>query len=207
MDFSLSAPVEQIDRSIAALVSHGILAELVADKQAALARVRELIPAGASVSTGASLTLRQIGFEDLLISKAHPWKNLKDEFLAEKDPARQLLLRRQAALADYYLGSVHALVETGELLVASATGSQLAPYAFSSSNLIWVVGAQKIVPSFEAGLQRIREYIMPHEEVRMREMTEGKAGTMLGKLLVFERESPRLGRKVHLLLVKEPVGD
>jgi hypothetical protein len=54
---------------------------------------------------------------------------------------------------------------------------------------------------------RIREYIMPHEEERMRAMTGGKMGTTFGKALIFSREVPFLGRTVRLLLVKERVGD
>ena len=131
--------------------------------------VRELIPAGATVSTGASLTLKEIGFEDLLISGAHQWKNLKAEYLAEKDPARQQLLRRQSVLADCYLGSVHAVSETGEVVIASMTGSQVSPYAYAARSVIWIVGAQKITSSLEEGIRRVREYVLPHEDRRMRD--------------------------------------
>jgi hypothetical protein len=153
------------------------------------------------------LTLREIGFEELLISKAHPWKNLKDDIVAEKDPVRQALLRKQSTCADYFLGSVHAIAQTGELVIASATGSQLAPYAFSSSNIIWVAGIQKITRTLEEGIRRVREYVFPHEDKRMREATGGKVGSMIGKLMIFERESPLLARKITLLLVKDVVGD
>ncbi len=93
------------------------------------------------------------------------------------------------------------------MVIASATGSQLAPYAFSASNIIWVVGTQKITPTLEDAIRRVREYVFPHEEKRMRELTGGKAGTMMGKMLIFERESPFLARKITLMLVKEAVGD
>jgi hypothetical protein len=153
------------------------------------------------------VTLREIGFEDLLISKAHPWRNLKDEILDEKDPARQALLRRQSTLADYFVGSVHAIAQTGELVIASATGSQISPYAYASRNVIWVAGTQKITPTLDDGIRRVREYIFPHEEKRMRELTAGKMGTLMGKILIFENETPMLGRKIVLILVKETVGD
>jgi hypothetical protein len=190
-----------------AVSARGISVELVGTRQEALDRLKGLIPAGATLSTGASVTLREIGFEDLLISKAHPWRNLKDEILDEKDPARQALLRRQSTLADYFVGSVHASAETGELVIASATGSQISPYPYASSNVIWVAGTQKIAPTLADGMRRVREYIFPHEEKRMRELTAGKMGTLMGKMLIFENETPMLGRKVVLILVKETVGD
>jgi hypothetical protein len=41
----------------------------------------------------------------------------------------------------------------------------------------------------------------------MRTASGGKMGTMLGKLMIFERESPLARRTVTLLLVGEKVGD
>lgn len=207
MDFASPASPQAVEEAMGSVTSRGIAVELVNTRAEALERMKALIPAGASLSTGASLTLREIGFEDLLISKAHQWKNLKDDILAEKDPVRQALLRKQSTLADYFLGSVHAISQTGELVIASATGSQLAPYAFSSSHIIWVAGIQKITPTLEEGIRRVREYVFPHEDKRMKELTGGKMGSTFGKLLIFEREVPFLGRQVTLLLVKEVVGD
>jgi hypothetical protein len=196
-----------IEAAMAAVASRGVVVEIVDTRAEALERLKVLIPSGASVMTGASLTLKEIGFEDYLGSGSHHWKNLKAEVNAEVDPARRALLRKQAICADFFLGSVHAIAQTGELVIASASGSQLAPYAFSSDKVIWVAGAQKITKTLEAGIARVREHIMPHEEERMRAMTGGKMGTMLGKLLIFEREAPFLGRKLRLILVREPTGD
>ena len=83
--FDMLAAKERIDTTVEALKARGISAECLETKDEVLARVRALIPAGASLSTGASLTLKEIGFEDLLKSGSHPWKNLKAEYLAEKD--------------------------------------------------------------------------------------------------------------------------
>ena len=201
------ADEESIRKTVAALAARGITAEIVDTRADALARIKSVIPAGASVMTGASLSLKEIGFEDYLVSGAHPWKNLKAAVVAEADPVKQGVLRRQALLADYFLGSVHAVAETGELVIASASGSQLGPYAFTASNVVWVVGAQKIVKSVDDGIRRVKEFVMPHEELRMRALTGGKMGTMLGKLLIFEREASHFGRSLLLLLVREPTGD
>ncbi|MGA2379759.1 MAG: lactate utilization protein [Spirochaetia bacterium] len=207
MDFDTPATTDRIEATMVALKARGITAELLQTREEALARLQTLIPAGASLSTGASLSLKEIGFEELLVSGSHPWRNLKSEYLAEKDPARQTLLRRQSTLADYFLGSVHAVSQTGELVIASMTGSQLSPYAYAASNLIWVVGAQKITASLEEAVRRVREYVLPHEDKRMREFSGGRTGSMIGKLLIFEREAPFLNRKVSLLFVRQRTGD
>ncbi|TSC67029.1 MAG: hypothetical protein G01um101466_814 [Parcubacteria group bacterium Gr01-1014_66] len=134
----------------------------------------------------------------------HGWKNLHEEIIAEKDPARQAMLRKQAALSDYYLGSVHAVAETGQLVIASNSGSQLPHIVFTSPNLIFVVGIQKIAPDLDAALLRVREYVLPLEDKRMKDV--GMGGSAISKLLIFEREPVFLGRKVHVIFVNEKIG-
>ncbi len=196
-----------IQSAMAAVAARGVEVEIVDTRDQALERLKAIIPPSVSVMTGASLTLKEIGFEDYLVSGAHPWKNLKAEYVSLPEGPEKAALRRQALLADCFLGSVHAVLESGELLIASASGSQLAAYTFMAKSVIWVVGVQKVCATLDAGMRRLKEYIMPHEELRMRELTGGKMGTMLGKLLVFEREAPFLGRKLRLLFVREPTGD
>src|SRR5215212_6595118 len=168
MAYDTLPALERVQRTVEAVNARGIYAELVETKEAALERVEALIPAGAVVMTGASVTLQQIGFEAILISGDHPWRNFKADLLAEKDPAKQSAMRQQGTLAEFYLGSVNALAETGELVFASGTGSQLPAYAYSSRNVIWVAGAQKITPTLDEAIHRIRKYVLPLEDQRMK---------------------------------------
>ncbi len=204
-DFSALPPMETINATLEAVRARGIHAELVDTKEAALKRVQELIPPGAVVMTGGSVTLKEIGFEALLISGDHPWRNFKADLLAEKDPARQSEMRRQGILAEFFLGSVNALAETGELVFASRTGSQLPAYAFSSRNVIWVAGAQKITPSLELAIWRIREYVLPLEDKRMKSIGN-PAGSKIGRILIMEDEPAFMHRNLHLILVNQVLG-
>jgi hypothetical protein len=92
----------------------------------------------------------EIGFVDILKSGRHSWKNWKDMILAEKDEAKQMKLRRENVSSDYFLGSVHAVAETGEVVIASNSGSQLPSYAYASKNVMWVAGTQKTVAKLSA---------------------------------------------------------
>lgn len=206
MNYYSLPSLEIVNKVLEAVNERGIKAQFVESKEKALELVVNMIPAGASVMTGASITLQQIGFEDLLISGKHSWNNLKDKLLTEKDPASQVILRKQSTMADYFLGSVHAIAQTGEIVFASATGSQLPAYAFSSSNIIWIAGTQKITSSLEDGIKRVREYIIPLEDRHMKQLYGPQSGTMIGKLLIFERESPFLHRNLNLILVREVLG-
>jgi hypothetical protein len=187
--------------TIEALKGRGISAELVPDKGSALEAINRLIPEGAEVMTAASRTLEEIGFVDLLKSGAHRWKNLKKAIQSEADPARQMELRKKATLSQYFLGSVHAVARTGEVVTASYGGSQLAAYAFSAGSVIWVVGTQKIVATLDDGMRRVREHSLPLEDARMKQL--GYPGSAVAKLLIVERERP--GR-IHLVFVNKSIG-
>lgn len=205
MDYAALPTPERIQRTLEAVQARGINAELVERKEEALARIQAIIPAEAVVMTGGSVTLQQIGFEALLINGQHPWRNFKADLLAEKDPARQSALRRQGTLAEFFLGSMNALAETGELVFASATGSQLPAYAYSSRNVIWVAGAQKITPTLEEALRRVREYVFPREDQRQKGLGNPN-GSLIGRILIFEYEPAFLRRSLTLILVNQVLG-
>jgi L-lactate utilization protein LutC len=203
MKYDTLASKEVIERTMEALKARNVNAELVNTKEDALGKINALIPPGKEVMTGGSTTLDQIGFTDLLKSGKHPWKNLKGQLLSEKDPGKQLELRKKSVTSEYFLGSVHAVVETGEILIVNATGSSIPSDSFSSDNVIWIVGTQKIVPTLEEGFNRIREYCFPLEDKRMKSI--GSSGTTLGKYLIFEREINK-NRKINLIFVNEKLG-
>ena len=204
MNYETLANTEAIQKAIKALAERGIEAIGVNNRAEALEKVKSLIPKGASVMNGSSRTLEEIGFVDYLKSGNHGWKNLHEEILAEKDKAKQAMLRKQAVLSDYYLGSVHAVAETGQLVIASNSGSQLPHIVFTSPNLIFVVGVQKIAPNLDAAIARVREYVLPLEDQRMKSV--GMSGSFISKLLIFEKEQPFMNRKVHVIFVNEKLG-
>ena len=204
MDFKTLASSGSIEKTSAALRGHHFEAILVNTKEEALAKIRELIPEGASVMNGASETLREIGYIDLLKSGEHKWSNLHDGILAETDQEKQMQLRRQSVLSDFYLGSAHAVTETGEIVIASNSGSQLPHLAFTSPNVILVIGAQKIVPSLPDALRRIDDYVVSLEDKRMKSVYG--YGTSHSKTLILHKENPAMGRKVHVIIVNESLG-
>ncbi len=195
---------QTITRTIDALKNRGINAELVNTRSDALKLITARIPEGAEVMTGASTSLDEIGFTELLQSGTHQWKNLKQELMSEKDPAKLRSLRVKATGSEYFIGSVQAVAETGEIVVASASGSQIPAYAFNARNVVWVVGAQKIVRSLEEALRRVREHALPLETARMK--SQGFPGSMIGKILILEREPPQFGRNLTMILVNEKLG-
>jgi L-lactate utilization protein LutC len=204
MNYDALASSEALARTKDALTQRGFTTESVATRAEALARLQALIPEGASIMNGASRTLEQIGFIELLKEGDAPWNNLHAPIVAEEDPEKKLSLRHQALFADYYLGSAHAIAETGEILVASRSGSQLPHLAFTSKNIILVVSTKKIMPDFATAMARVREHVLPQEDARMKSV--GLGGSGISKLLTLYDEPSFSGRAFHILFVEEALG-
>jgi L-lactate utilization protein LutC len=204
MEYNKLATTESVQKTIEALGRRNVEAFAVESGALALEKIKELIPQGVSIMNGSSVTLEQIGFVDYLKGEKHGWNNLHKAIIEEKDPAKQALLRNQSSLSDYYLGSVHALVETGEFIIASNTGSQLPHVVFTSPNLIFVVSTKKIVPTLSDAMNRLSEHVIPLENAHIQKLY-GR-DTMLSKIVIFEHENPMMKRKVRMILVNEDLG-
>jgi len=90
------------------------------------------------------------------------------------------------------------------MVIASNSGSQLPHLVYTSPNLILVAGTHKITPNLEAAIKRVREYVYPLENQRMKDA--GMGGSAISKLLLFEREPAFMGRKVRVIFVNEKLG-
>ena len=204
LQYDVIPGAEMVLRTEEALKANGFLAETVATGAEALEKVKEIIVKDSSVMNGSSRTLDEMGFVDYLKKGGHGWNNLHEGILKETDPAKQVILRKQSALSDFYLGSVHAVTEVGELIIASNSGSQLPHIVFTSPNVIFVVGTQKIVPNFAEAITRLEDYVFPLEDKRI--MGLYGSHSMISKVVTLRRENPMMGRKVHVILVNEKLG-
>ncbi len=102
---------------------------------------------------------------------------------------------------DYALGSVHAVTAGGTLVIASASGSQLASYAWGAAKVIFVVGAQKLVPTLAAAQERIYQHSLPLEDARA-QAAYGQH-SQVGKILEIHQELPG---PIHVVLIRQQVG-
>lgn len=199
--FTEPAPARRLEAAATALAAHGFTVEILDGLAAARARVRELIPAGASVFTAASETLRRSGIEQD-INHGGRYEAVKPRLLALDRATAGDDIRRLAAGPDVVVGSVNAVTETGSLVAASASGSQLPAYAGGAGRAIWIVGAQKVVPDLATALRRVEEHALPLESARA-QAAYGQPSAV-NRLLVLNAE-PHPGRAVVLLL-REAVG-
>ena len=204
MDYTTLALQETIEKTMEGLTGRRFTSMVVETGKDALQAIQKLIPKGRSVMNGSSVTLEEIGFVDYLKSGAHGWNNLHEAVLKEEDKEKRDNLRKHAVVSDYYLGSVHAITEGGEMLIASNTGSQLPHLAYTSPNLILVVGTQKIVSNLAAAFDRLEKHVIPLEDEHMKNLYG--AGTQHNKTLILHGESSMMGRTATVILVKEKLG-
>ncbi len=200
-EFVSAAPEETLQRVAEKLKSRNIEALVVEDGDEARTAVLARLPKGAEVHSGKSKTLQDAGIFDA-IHDLTEYDALRPRMMKMDRQTQMREIRKLGAGPDFMLGSVQAVTEDGVLVAASATGSQLGPYAGTAGKVILVVGSQKIVPDLETALRRMREYVLPWEDAQVRKVVS--SGTFVGKILIVEREW--INGRMAVVLVRKPIG-
>src|SRR5258708_24312940 len=180
-EFMQLASEEQIAKTVQALEAHGMRAVVFETGEEARNYVLDLIPSGAQVYNSPSRTLELIGLaEDI----EHPtrFQSVRARLHSLDRVTQRREMRKLGTSPDVLVGSVHAITEQGEVMIASAVGSQLGPAASGAGAVIWVVGTQKLVHTLEDGFSRIREYSLPLESERTQHVY--RQASAINKLLI-----------------------
>ena len=195
------ATAESISRTIKALAARNVDAVLVESGEAALAKLLELAPEGSEVFVNTSETLDTIGYTEYMHGNDR-YINLHDRMMEQPDAAAQREFRRKTTTADYFVGSVQAIAETGEIVVASGSGSQIGAYSYGARRLILVAGTQKICTTLAQAEARTRGFTLERHDRWLE--GRGAAPAPIGKYLVMEHE-PVVGR-ISMVLIPESLG-
>ncbi len=199
--FSRVPTREQVGNVAGALERNGITSTVVDSAEEAREAVRSILPLGAEVYNNTSRTLEVIGVaED--IERSGQYQALRPRLYQMDREMQGREMRQLSATPDWVVGSVHALTEEGSLLIASASGSQLAPIVSGAGHVILVVGAQKIVPDFDTALRRIYEYCFPLEDRRARQAYGVPSG--VNNVLVINKGI--VPGRITAILVNESLG-
>jgi hypothetical protein len=202
-DVNYAAPASEavLEALAARLRERNFEVLIVEDADAAREAVLERIPEGASVHSGKSKTLEDAGiFGALMEGESYDFirkRTAKMDRTTQRDEMRKL-----GAAPDVMLGSAHAVTEAGQIVITSASGSQIGPIASGAGRLILVIGAQKVVPDLEAAFRRIRDYVFPYEDARLREAMG--LGTKITRTLILE--SDFMPGRTTIVLVRQPLG-
>ena len=198
--FATPASEQQIDAAAKALEANNMNVHVVDTVAAARSLLGDLLPAEAEIFTASSETLRISGIADD-INESGRFRSLRATRLAGLDPM-SADARRLGASPDVIVGSVHAVTSDGQIVAASASGSQLSAYAAGASQVFLVVGAQKIVPDLATAFRRVETYSLPLESQRL--MQVYGQPSLIGKVLVIRQEA--FPGRTTVVVSREPIG-
>jgi L-lactate utilization protein LutB len=196
------ASAEAVHRTVEALEARNIHAIVVGNRDEALQKLKDLVPQGAQVLAVTSETLDDVGFTQY-VAEDGVYDSLTRRFQeADTLEERAEMQRTLGSAPEYVVGSVQAVAETGHVVVASASGSQLSSYVFGAKNVVWVVGTQKVVPTLEDALARTYGYTFDrHKEWSP---AQGHGPSAMGKVTIFESE--RRPDRTTVIFVNEALG-
>jgi L-lactate utilization protein LutC len=200
-EFKTLANEERVERVVKALEANGMKTFVVETGEEAKKLVLDMVPQGAEVYANQSQTLDKLGLR-AEFDESGRYDAIRPKVLKLDRKTQADEIRRLRSAPDYIVGSVHAITETGQVLVSSFGGSQLGAYAYGSAKVIWVVGTQKLVKNLDEGFRRIEEYSYPLEDARL--LAQFGMHSAIGKTLIVNREV--VPGRVTIILVKEELG-
>jgi hypothetical protein len=200
-EFNTPATESELEALAAKLRERNFEVVIVDGAEQACDELMKRLPEGAEVHSAKSKTLEDLGvFNELMQSDRYDFLRKKLFTMDRATQAREM--RKLVSAPDFELGSVQAVTEAGQLVVTSASGSQMGPYSGAAGRLILVIGSQKIVPDLETSLRRIHQHVFPYEDARLREQMG--VGTAVSRILIMERDF--VPGRTTVILVRQPVG-
>jgi len=201
VDFADPASEGQLEALAEKLRARNFEVVIVQDGAEAKAEVLKRIPEGAQVHSGKSKTLEDAGlFKEFMEGDRFDFVRKRTMKLDQRTQRDEI--RRLGAAPDVMINSAHAVTEDGQIVVTSASGSQIGPIASGAGQLILVIGSQKIVPDLDTAFRRIREHVFPYEDARLREAIG--IGTKITRTLILDQDF--MPGRTTVILVREPIG-
>lgn len=195
------------------LKANNFMAYLAEDREAARELALSLIPPGARVGMGNSLTLRETGIFDALTAGDY---DVINQFEPGITPGENLRRRKQGLLADVYFTSANAITGDGELVNVDGKGNRAAAMLFGPDRVIVVAGRNKIADDLDGAWKRIREFTAPALAKRLGRSTPcASSGTcsdcrsperICRFYTVVKSQMPADRDRIHVIIVNEPLG-
>jgi len=195
---------------VSALESRRFEAYFCETRDEAVQVALSLIPADHIVSWGGSATLTELGLIDRVKSQ---FKVVDRDLGKDKEEKTQLM--RQALLADTYLTSANAISEDGQLVNIDGTGNRVAATIFGPSNVIFVIGMNKVCKTVEDAWSRARNFAAPANAQRFENLetpcsingtcSDCKSDNCICAYLITTRFS-KPAKKIKVILVNEILG-
>lgn len=126
--------------------------------------VLKLIPKGASIGLGGSVTLNECGIIEALRNSDFKLIDRYKKGLSKEEMKKFYV---EGLSADVFLSSTNAITQDGKLINIDGTGNRAAALMYGPKKVIIVTGANKIVEDVEGGIRRIKLWAAPFNCVRL----------------------------------------
>ena len=157
----------KVENALSSLRKNGFEAFYFSTPEEAVSKVSDMVPEGALVGIGGSITLREMG---LLKSLEEKGVELADHWTARHGGATReeiMRIRRQHLNSDIFITSTNAVTETGELVNIDGTGQRVAAMIFGPKKVIVVAGVNKIAGDLDEGIWRASNVASPMNAKRL----------------------------------------
>ena len=178
--------------------------------QEAVEKITGMIPEGSSVTWGGSMTIRDMGLTKALHNKEG--LDIWDRDLAPSREEAQEIYRR-AFYADYYLSSVNAISEDGEIVNIDGNGNRVAAITFGPKRVILVVGINKVAQNLDTAISRARSLAAPVNMMRFADLNtpckndgmchDCKSPDSICNYIQIMRNSHPVGRHIVVIVGEE----
>lgn len=133
-----------------------------ADRKEALQKALELIPKGATIGWGGSVTAKDIGLMDAVRSGDYrPYD--RDNAATPEERTR---LMKQSLLADVFITGANALSLDGQMVNIDGTGNRLGGIVYGPDSVLVIAGMNKVVSTLEEAVTRARTVAAPMNKQR-----------------------------------------
>ncbi len=202
--------MSKVEQAAEGLQRHGFQVQICKDAQAAKEAALALIPEGAGVGFGGSVTVRDMGLYETLQGTGHSvywhWKCEKEEVPAVHAAAQK---------ADVYLCSANAVLKSGALLNIDGTGNRVSSLIYGPKRVVIIAGENKICENYEDGIDRIKREACPQNARRLglsvpcattNRCSDCSSPQRMCHITTLLERPTNAVKDVHVLLVEESLG-
>lgn len=199
------------EKIVKALEKNLFTATYVQNREAATAKLLELIPTSATIGFGGSVTLAQLGIITKLEERGNQVLNYMKPGLS---PEEMRAIRRQHLLSDVFLSGTNAVTLDGKLVNVDATGNRVGAMLFGPEKVIIVVGINKIVCDVAEAENRVKLWASPPNNKRLGYpnpcaqtgvCVDCQGPTRICNITTIMHKKPRQ-TDVHVIVVGEELG-
>jgi len=157
-----------VQTTVGSLRKNNMAGYFAYNRQEVLELLDTLIPKGAAVGCGDSVTLEQIGAFDFLRAGNYVFH---DKFVPGLSSEQKRTLYLKNFSAHTFITGTSAVTMDGKLFNIDGNGSRVAPIIYGPEQVIVVIGINKLVPNVEAAIERTRQVAAPLDAIRLKKDT------------------------------------